>query len=292
MYTAQEFYRKFYHPSNARFWFYGDDPAEERLRLLAGYLDRFEAAEVDSAVPAQPLFSAPRTVTERYAAGTGEDAADKAFVSLNWVLAPDHLDLETELALGFLNALLLGTPAAPLRKALEESGLGESLVGGGLEDEMRQPTFAIGLKGVRPEDAEAVEKLVLDTLARVEREGFSPGAMEAALNTAEFALRENNTGRFPRGLSLMLRSMATWVYDRDPFQPLKWQHDLAHLRQRVADEGSAVFGAARVVVWSVCRGVGRRDLFCGADGFFELQECLQGLQTSFPSFPQSPRTTS
>ena len=46
--------------------------------------------------------------------------------------------------------------------------------------------------------------------------------------------RENNTGRFPRGLSLMLRSMSTWIYDRDPFQPLKWEHDLEHLKQRLA----------------------------------------------------------
>lgn len=28
------------------------------------------------------------------------------------------------------------------------------------------------------------------------------------------ACSENNTGRFPRGLSLMLRSMAAWIYDR------------------------------------------------------------------------------
>ena len=32
------FHRNYYHPSNARFFFYGDDPLEERLRLLNGYL--------------------------------------------------------------------------------------------------------------------------------------------------------------------------------------------------------------------------------------------------------------
>ena len=25
---------RFYHPSNAKFWFYGDDPADDRLELL------------------------------------------------------------------------------------------------------------------------------------------------------------------------------------------------------------------------------------------------------------------
>ena len=29
------FHERYYHPSNARFWFYGDDDPEERLRILA-----------------------------------------------------------------------------------------------------------------------------------------------------------------------------------------------------------------------------------------------------------------
>lgn len=35
------------------------------------------------------------------------------------------------------------------------------------------------------------------------------------------SLRENNTGSFPRGLSLMLRAMGAWIYDRDPVTPLQ-----------------------------------------------------------------------
>lgn len=62
------------------------------------------------------------------------------------VCAEDVLDVETELALGFLDHLLLGTPGAPLRKALMESGLGEAIIGGGIDDDLRQPAFSIGLK--------------------------------------------------------------------------------------------------------------------------------------------------
>lgn len=50
------------------------------------------------------------------------------------------------------------------------------------------------------------------------------------MNTTEFSLRENNTGSFPRGLSLMLRAMAPWIYDKDPFQPLRWTEDLASFK--------------------------------------------------------------
>ena len=62
-------------------------------------------------------------------------------------------------ALGFLNYLMLGTSASPLRKALNDSGLGESIIGGGVEDELRQPVFSLGLKGVKTEDVDKVSCL-------------------------------------------------------------------------------------------------------------------------------------
>jgi Zn-dependent M16 (insulinase) family peptidase len=237
------FYESYYHPSNARFWFYGDDPADERLRLLSVYLDEFDAREVDSTVYLQKLWNQPKKVVEKYSVGESDESMDeepKSFVSLNWLLTEEPLDLETELGLGFLNYLMLGTSASPLRKALTDSGLGESLIGGGVEDELCQPIFSIGLKGVKQEDAGKVEDLVMETLERLEKEGFAESAIEAAINTIEFSLRENNTGRFPRGLSLMLRAMSGWIYDRDPFRPMKWQDDLAAFKARL-ESGEDVF---------------------------------------------------
>lgn len=80
----------------------------------------------------------------------------KAFSSVNWVLTADEMDLETEVAMSFLDYLLTGTSASPLRKALTSSGLGERIVGGGMDDTLRQPTYTMGLKGVAPEDVEKV----------------------------------------------------------------------------------------------------------------------------------------
>jgi hypothetical protein len=34
----QEFHAKYYHPSNGRFWFYGDDDPTKRLEVLNAYL--------------------------------------------------------------------------------------------------------------------------------------------------------------------------------------------------------------------------------------------------------------
>ncbi|KAG2705435.1 hypothetical protein I3843_05G047400 [Carya illinoinensis] len=240
----KEFHRKYYHPSNARIWFYGDDDPNERLRILSEYLDMFDASSApnESKIEPQKLFSDPVRIVEKYPAGEGGDLKKKNMVCLNWLLSDKPLDLETELTLGFLDHLMLGTPASPLRKILLESGLGEAIVGGGVEDELLQPQFSIGLKGVSEPDIEKVEELIMSTLAKLAEEGFDADAVEASMNTIEFSLRENNTGSFPRGLSLMLRSIGKWIYDMDPFAPLKYEKPLMALKARIAEEGSkAVF---------------------------------------------------
>ncbi|CAM6087081.1 unnamed protein product [Calypogeia fissa] len=235
----KDFHNKFYHPSNSRIWFYGDDDPNERLHILSAYLDQFEASSSpkNSEIPIQKLFKEPKKVVEKYAVGEDSDSAKKNMVALNWLLTDKDLDLETELALGFLDNLLLGTPAAPLRKALMESGLGESIVGGGIEDELRQPQFSVGMKGVTDENIQKVEDLIFSTFKKLVDEGFTDEAVEASINSVEFSLRENNTGSFPRGLSLMLRSMGKWLYGGDPFEPLRFAKPLEAFKARIANEG-------------------------------------------------------
>jgi Zn-dependent M16 (insulinase) family peptidase len=84
------------------------------------------------------------------------------------------------------------------------------------------------LQGVEPGNTAAVEKLILDKLAELADSGFTAGAIEAAVNTIEFSLRENNTGSFPRGLSLMLRAVGAWIYGRDPYTPIQVRSDVMH----------------------------------------------------------------
>ena len=77
-----------------------------------------------------------------------------------------------------------------------------------------------------------MEELIESTLEQCAKDGFTASAIEAALNTTEFHLRENNTGRFPRGLSLMLRAMGNWIYDKDPYEALQWTEPLNAFKVR------------------------------------------------------------
>jgi Zn-dependent M16 (insulinase) family peptidase len=227
------FHDTYYHPSNARIYFYGDDDPQERLRLMGDYLKEYEAITLDSSIPMHPPFKKPRLLEFPYDPGEGEQNANKAMVTTNWVLAEGR-DPQLALALGMLSHILIDTPASPLRKALIDSGLGEDLAGDGLEQHLRQASFYTGLKGVMLADAGKVEPLILDTLTKLSREGIDPDVVAAAVNTIEFRLRENNTGQFPRGLSLMFRTLTSWLYGGDPVARMAFEAPLNEIKSRVA----------------------------------------------------------
>lgn len=225
------FHETYYHPSNAKIWFYGDDDPEERLRLIDDFIGEFDRQEIDPQIPLQPRWDAPRSLKRGYAAEESDDGK-KGMMTVNWLLT-ENTDPELSLGLGILEHILLGTPASPLRKALIDSGLGEDLTGGGIDRYVREMYFSTGLKGIDVADTDKVEALISDTLKDLAQNGIDQEMIEASLNTVEFNLREFNTGGFPRGLAMMIGSLSTWLYGRDPLAPLAFETPLAAVKARV-----------------------------------------------------------
>jgi Zn-dependent M16 (insulinase) family peptidase len=225
----RKFHETHYHPSNARIFFYGNDNPERRLKILSEYLDGFQRLETppDSSVPLQKPFDKPVYIEEKYAVG---EEKDHAFITVNWAI-PDGI---LHFALTVLDQILTGTSGSPLRKALIESELGEDLAGFGLETSLRQPAWSIGMKGVEIENLGKVEALIFQTLEKLATDGLDRGDLEAALNSFEFDLRENNHGSFPQGLSVMLNMMETWLYGWDPVGLAAYEYPLAELKEKIA----------------------------------------------------------
>ena len=227
-----------YHPSNARIFFYGDDPPEERLRLMLGYLEGYSPAAENPAVPLQKAFTKPSSCTIPYVVSESDESA-KSLITVNWLL-PENKDAELAIAYTLLAHVLMGTPASPLRRALIESGLGEEVIGSGYDPafgiftSLRQLFFTAGLRGVQTEDVDKVEEIILTTLTAIAEDGFEKAMIEATVNTIEFQLRENNFGSYPRGLILMVRVLSTWLHNGDPFAPLDFAPPLGAVKRRLA----------------------------------------------------------
>lgn len=233
----KRFHETYYHPSNARAFFSGNDDPGKRLEILDEYFSQFEPIEVDAEIGLQGRFNEPRRIEATYAGNKSEGRPRDGMVTVNWMIDPPK-DREEALANGMLSYILVGNAAAPLRKALSDSGLGESLMGGGISPGLRQPMAAFGLKGIDPADAGKVEELIFTTLRDLSENGIDKKAIEAALNTFEFSLREANTGSFPRGISFMFTALATWLHDGDPMEPLQYEGALEAIK---AKAGSGFF---------------------------------------------------
>ena len=226
------FHRSYYSPSNARFFFYGDIPTRDCLTFLDEMLDGFDAVAVQSNIAGQVCWTAPRAVSGEYPIGADEDATAKTAVNMAWMLT-DNLDYETVILLEIVSWALVGSAAGPLRKALVESGLGEDLSPvTGLEKDIKQLAFVVGLRGTEADRVEAIESLVLDTLARLTEVGFEQDLIEGALHQVEFHGKEIHRGAYPYGITLMSLVFHTWLYDGDPLAGLNFPAMIEDIRRR------------------------------------------------------------
>lgn len=224
------FHQKFYHPSNSFIYLYGDvDIAEQLAYLDREYLSAYEKIDVDSTIDFQPAFKEMKRVAEVYPIGEDESSAEKSFLSLNLVVG-DTLDTLTNLGLEILTHALFLSPAAPLRKALIDSGLGKD-VDAAIEDDLRQPTFTITMTGSEVNRVEKFYTLLTDEMQKLVRDGIDKTLLQASINLLEFKLREADFGLAPKGLIYGLRLLKTWLYGGDPNAYLRYEDDLAAVKR-------------------------------------------------------------
>lgn len=226
----KDFHRAHYAPSRARFVLYGDVPHDLALERIGAYLEGAPRLEPLPPPAVQLPFDEPETVDVAYPAGS----TGKAFATVNWVL-PEPADAAEELALDVLAHALIGTPGAPLRRALLDSGWGEAFVGG-LGSYLRQPTFSAGLRGVAPDHVNDVIELVHATLEGFVDDALSAGDVAAARNTVEFRLREMDVHGGQRGVALAGSALGHWIHGRDPLESLKFVGALQTLDDRMSSD--------------------------------------------------------
>lgn len=232
----RDFHAEFYHPSNACFFSYGNFQLADHLAVIEKQvLSHFEARDVNSTVPQEKRLTSPIKVNETFPINAAEPLTGKSMVHMSW-LTSDISDSFNNLALTLLSQLLLGNPAAPLYKALLDSGLGTNLSPGcGFHDDYRTTCFAVGLQGTDSDKTDAIEQLILDTLQQIVDEGFTTERIEATIHRLELSNREVGGDSYPYAISLMFRILGPWLHCNDPISALQLDDNLIKLRQQLAD---------------------------------------------------------
>ena len=232
----KQFYETHYHPSNAIFITFGDIPAEEHQATFEeNALSRFDKLDCHIAVDNEQRYNQPQYVEECYAFDESESSDDRTHIVLAWLLG-DSTDLEATMKARLLTSVLLDNSASPLQKALETTELGTSPSPMcGLEDSQKEVCFSCGVEGSNPEDADAVEALILDVLRDVAESGLPKEQVAASLHQLELQQREISGGSYPYGLHLILTALTSATHRGDPVSLLDLDPVLEKLHQQIED---------------------------------------------------------
>ena len=221
-----EFHRHYYHPANSYIFLYGDMNLMDELQFInEEYLNAFDEIVLDSTVAPQTAFAKTVVREVDYPVSPEEKLEDKTFFSLNFVVGRST-DPELYLAFAVLEHLLLETPAAPLKRALLDAGIGKEVFSEFTRC-LLQPVLRVGVAGADGSRQEEFVRVVYQTLQKLVTEGIDKRLLESSLNLCEFTLREANFGSHPKGLVYNIKCMDSWLYDGDPLLHLAYEKALA-----------------------------------------------------------------
>lgn len=227
-----DFHKKYYSPANSYIFLYGAMNIEEQLAFIdSEYLSNFDIIDVDSHIPLQQAPAEKKSVLAEYP--IGEDESEEAKTFLNYSVSIGQAgDIELLSTVEILEKALLDNPAAPLRKALIDAGLGMDVTSA-VQTSVLQPYLSITVNGAEADAQERFEEVLFSTLRDLVTNGIDKELLEAALNLTEFKLREADFGNYPKGLIYGISLMNGWLYDQDPLETLRYEEVMNDLRAKL-----------------------------------------------------------
>ena len=226
----KDFYRRHYHPSNARIFLDGRVDLPATLAKLDSYLSVYPRTLVKTAVPLQKPVQTEKAIA--YEIGADDSAADKTLLLEGWVIGTFR-DRETRLAFDVLSDVLAASNEDPLTKVLLEKGLCEDVrlgVGGA-----EQLTATLLVKNAKDGKADEIRRIVRKTFERLAKDGLDHARLKAVLDRHEFNDREKDSGGFPRGLLFLEDALDQWLYGGDPAEAFRSDYLYKSLRAKVGE---------------------------------------------------------
>jgi len=224
------FHRKYYHPSNAYIFLYGDGDLDSELAFIdENYLSKYTLSDQQVDIPMQPRFESMRSASGQYSATENAELQGQSYLSLSFVSGLSS-DQKLMSGLRVLAQALFNNESAPVRLALQEAGIGQDV--SAWIDDLKQAVFHVRVQNANPDEAEKFKEVVFDALSKAAKEGLDPLAIAGIMNRIEFGLREGNTPQ--KGLYYNSQALSTWFWDNNPFGGLEYEKTLTELKTGIA----------------------------------------------------------
>lgn len=230
----KEYHKKYYHPSNAQFFFYGDLNIEDFLvQLDQEYLSLYTATGDDYRIPVQETFSRAIEGRDFYGISKDQDKAKKTYLSRSF-LTSNITDKKEILALMILEKIFFDVTGSELKKRLMEAEIAEE-TDGFFYPLGRQTFFSFIARNSEEKNFPLFLKIIMDYLQELAQEGIDPELLTGAINSIEFRLRENPLSA-DRGINYAQSVMNSWLYGQDPAMYLSFSQEIKEIREE-AEKG-------------------------------------------------------
>ena len=226
-----DFSRKHYHPSNARFFSYGDVDLREQLKLVDSSLNGFEKRLVDQEIRVpRDLSQGPiyTSIPGPLDPMQGPDRQSKS--SISWTICESSDILET-FSFSILSSLLMSGYGSPLYRGLIENGMGSNFSPNtGFDSSGRIGIYSIGLDGMKKEDVPKLKDTVHQIFREKADEAFLAHKVDGYMHQLEIALK-HRTASF--GMGLLDKVLPSWFNGVDPMESLKWNEVVNAFKEKL-----------------------------------------------------------
>lgn len=228
------FHKKFYHPSNAKIYLYGDACLEKELEFIdTNYLSKFGYDKPKEELKLGKQINGPVFKAFPYPS-TDETGKGKSQIAIVTKTAP-YKNTEAVLALSVLSNILFKSDASPLKDAINKSNLGTDF-GGYFNDKFYSTYMYSRLSGTDIDKKDEYYKLYFDTLRKIAKEGFDKELLEGELNSIEFSMKYA-TADVHRGMNYFDIVTPSLMYGDDVFEVLKMKKQFDIVRKRMLTNG-------------------------------------------------------
>lgn len=219
-------YKRFYHPSNARFYLDGAIPIEETLTMIGSYLERYEKREGFPEIS----FQAPVAVegSARFEIEPEDSTESRAVLALGKIFGT--WEEKTKIyAAKVLCDVLAGSNESPLKRAVLSSGLAEDMELT-VMDGLAQPYILLIVRNMKEENSASLLEIIQNTVQRIVTEGLDKKALSASINLLAYHSKQKPE---PQGVYRAISALNSWLYGGDPLLYLTNDQTIAELRKMV-----------------------------------------------------------
>ncbi|CAB4489551.1 hypothetical protein RhiirA1_492643 [Rhizophagus irregularis] len=229
-----QFHKTHYHPSNAKFYTYGNFPLSDHLATINNKIRGFEKSSLDEGIKnVKPFGSSPKRISLYGPLDPMINSEKQTKMSMSFLTNNINDTFET-FVLKIFSYLLLDGHASPMYKALIDGNIGSDFSENtGYDSSTKISYMSIGLQGMNEKYVPLAEETINKVLEDVSQNGFDSKRIEAAIHQTELSIK-HKTASF--GLSLMHLISSGWFNGSNPAEFLEINNNIKLLREKLKTE--------------------------------------------------------